>query len=53
MTKIYIVFIGLLLIVSTAPDMAGSDSERDTKETGFAHVPIEAIASEFRGCMER
>ena len=44
----YIIFIGLLLIVSTAPDMAGSDSERETKETGFAHVPIEAIASEFR-----
>jgi hypothetical protein len=48
LTRIYFIFIGLLFIVSTAPDMAGSDSGRDTKETGFAHVPVEAIASEFR-----
>ena len=45
--KIYIIFIGLLLIISTAPYIASGDSGRDTKETDFAHIPIEDIASEF------
>lgn len=48
MTKVYIIFIGLLLIISTAIDMAGSDSGKDTKETDSAPVPIEEIASAFR-----
>ena len=37
-TKIYIIFIGLLLIISTAPDIASSESIKNLKETDFAHA---------------
>lgn len=48
LTKIYIIFIGLILIISSAPDIASNDFEKDSKKMDFAHVPIEEIAVEFR-----
>lgn len=38
LTKIYNIFIGLLLIISTAPGIVSGDSGRGSKEMDFVHV---------------
>ena len=48
MNKIYIIFIGLIIIISTAQDITSNDSGKVTEDTDFKNVPIEEIASEFR-----